>query len=492
LPGLGFELICAAGPGWSSACGLTFRRRLCPRTLGWPSNRAMSNRSERKCAYDRTFLLPPRSGPPEPRKRRPVVDVTADLLARISENPDPEAYDLAGDAKALAPAMRDGEIDTPRRVQMFLANIIQETDALKTLAEYDSWDGTYLRSKRYYPYYGRGYIQLTWQDNYRAAGDALGVNLVADPSLLERDKDLAARAAVWYWNSRGCSAYADRGDFGAVCELINRGVADGGPVNGWNARLYYYERAKRFVKAEPAKAEPAKAEPAPITGQVPDSQAGLRELRRCLQIVRESERLILARIAELEKERPDEPDRPEPDRPKPVKPKLDKPELVKPKLEKPEPVKPQKPMEEKRWQFTTLVPPSHRDVPPNPASGSYVERHPSRYRWRDDIADLIRELYRRFGPDKIHINTYHDHPEDFGRDLTSFDVWGVRGRGHAIDSELGAEITRWLYRKAGAPHIDWIIWWAQWWDNSFPVDDWRPFGENPFTWHKDHVHVTYV
>jgi predicted chitinase len=428
-----------------------------------------------------------------------MVAVTADLLARISENPDPVEYDLAGDAGALAPAMRAGKIDTPRRVQMFLANIIQETDALKTLAEYDSRDGTYLRSKRYYPYYGRGYIQLTWQDNYRAAGDALGVNLINTPALLERDKDLAARAAVWYWNNRGCSAYADRGDFGAVCELINRGAADGGPVNGWDVRLHYHERAKRFVKAEPAKAESA-----PIPGQVPhpqnevpDSRAGLRELQRCLQIVRESERLILARIAELEKEPPDEPERPRPgkprpDEPRPGKPRPGKPKLGQPEPDEPEPGEPQKPMQEKRWQFTTLVPPGYRDVPPKLVSGSYVERHPSRYRWREDVADLIRELYRLFGSDRIHINTYHDHPEDFGRDLTSFDVWDVKGRGHAIDPELGAEITRWLYRKAGAPHIDWIIWWAQWWDNSFPVGVWRPFGGDPFTWHKDHVHVTYV
>lgn len=426
-----------------------------------------------------------------------MVDVTEDLLARISENPDPVEYDLAGDAEALAPAMRDGKIDTPRRVQMFLANIIQETAALKTLAEYDSLDGTYLRSKPYYPYYGRGYIQLTWRDNYRAAGKALGVDLVADPSLLEEDKDLAARAAVWYWNSRGCSDYADRGDFGAVCELINRGAADGGPVNGWNARNYYHERAKRFVKAEPIAGK--KTEPAHATGQVPGSQAGLKELRRCLQFVRESEQHILDRIAELEEERPDgpRPDKEQPDEPKPDKARPNKATAVKPKRDKVRPPK-ARPAEEKRWQFTTLVPPGHRDMPPKPASARYDERHPTRYRWREDVADLIRELYRRFGPDKIHINTYHEHPgreiapNAFGRDTTSFDVWDAGGRDHDLDPKLGSEITKWLYNKAGAPHIDWIIWDAKWWDNSFPVDDWRPFGDDKFSRHEDHIHVTYT
>ena len=64
---------------------------------------------------------------------------------------------------------------------------------------------------------------LTWSDNYRTCGNAIGVELVNHPDLLNDDKEVAARAAVWYWNSRNCSAYADRGDFGAVCELINRG-----------------------------------------------------------------------------------------------------------------------------------------------------------------------------------------------------------------------------------------------------------------------------
>jgi predicted chitinase len=35
---------------------------------------------------------------------------------------------------------------------------------------------------RYWPYYGRGYVQLTWQHNYLDAGSHLDVNLVEDPA----------------------------------------------------------------------------------------------------------------------------------------------------------------------------------------------------------------------------------------------------------------------------------------------------------------------
>lgn len=39
------------------------------------------------------------------------------------------------------------------------------------------------RTLRYYPWYGRGQVQLTWEANYRRAGTEIGANLIADPDL---------------------------------------------------------------------------------------------------------------------------------------------------------------------------------------------------------------------------------------------------------------------------------------------------------------------
>jgi len=39
------------------------------------------------------------------------------------------------------------------------------------------------KNLRYYPWHGRGYVQLTWEDNYRRAGDKIGVDLTKDPTL---------------------------------------------------------------------------------------------------------------------------------------------------------------------------------------------------------------------------------------------------------------------------------------------------------------------
>jgi len=39
----------------------------------------------------------------------------------------------------------------------------------------------YLRSKKYYPYIGYGYVQLTWKENYERVGKLIGVDLVKNP-----------------------------------------------------------------------------------------------------------------------------------------------------------------------------------------------------------------------------------------------------------------------------------------------------------------------
>lgn len=53
----------------------------------------------------------------------------------------------------------------------------------------------YLRSKKYWPFIGYGYVQLTWEENYRRIGKFIGVDLVKNP---ERalEPEIAVRIAV--------------------------------------------------------------------------------------------------------------------------------------------------------------------------------------------------------------------------------------------------------------------------------------------------------
>ena len=41
----------------------------------------------------------------------------------------------------------------------------------------------YLQSKAYYPYIGYGYVQLTWESNYKRIGKLIGVDLLSKPEL---------------------------------------------------------------------------------------------------------------------------------------------------------------------------------------------------------------------------------------------------------------------------------------------------------------------
>jgi hypothetical protein len=106
-----------------------------------------------------------------------------------------------------------------------------------------------------------------------------------------------------------------------------------------------------------------------------------------------------------------------------------------------------------RWTpggHDSLVPPGFNPKAPIPKSLSYVERHPTRYRWRRHVKPLIRKVYREMGgPDEIHINTYLDHPEGLHRTLTSFDVWGPAGRGDPISFAKGERVRKIVFNDPG-------------------------------------------
>jgi hypothetical protein len=68
-----------------------------------------------------------------------------------------------------------------------LATAWHETNAtmLPVIEAYWLSEGWRKRNLRYYPYYGRGYVQLTWEGNYKKAGDILGFDFVNNPKLVQ-------------------------------------------------------------------------------------------------------------------------------------------------------------------------------------------------------------------------------------------------------------------------------------------------------------------
>ena len=86
-------------------------------------------------------------------------------------------------------------------------------------------------------YRGRGPIELTGKDNYRACGTAIGVDLVKEPEQLETPA-VGCLAAAWFWASKGLNALADAGDFVSITRRINGGLI------GLQERGEFWERAK--------------------------------------------------------------------------------------------------------------------------------------------------------------------------------------------------------------------------------------------------------
>lgn len=71
-----------------------------------------------------------------------------------------------------------------------LATTRHETaGTMKPIREYGG--ETYLKKKKYYPYVGMGYVQLTWRENYEKASRKLGVDFVTNPRLLLKQEHAA-------------------------------------------------------------------------------------------------------------------------------------------------------------------------------------------------------------------------------------------------------------------------------------------------------------
>ena len=176
---------------------------------------------------------------------------------------------------ALDAAMGRFEIDTPPRMAAFAAQLAHESGQLQRWTENVNYRWERLRqvfpkyfssdaearafdrkperiANRVYAgrmgngpeasgdgwrYRGRGPIQLTGRDNYRACGSAIGVDLVGDPDLLATPGP-GCLAAAWFWARNGLNALADAGDFVTITRRINGGL------NGLAERREFWERAK--------------------------------------------------------------------------------------------------------------------------------------------------------------------------------------------------------------------------------------------------------
>lgn len=157
---------------------------------------------------------------------------------------------------ALNTAMQRYQIVGTKRVAAFIAQTGHESGQLCWVREI--WGPTATQS-RYEgradlgntaagdgrKFCGRGLIQITGRANYAACGEALGLDLINHPELLELPQH-AAMSAAWFWKKNGLNDLADAGDNANIGSIINTG-RKGRVPNGAEDRAALYARALKVL-----------------------------------------------------------------------------------------------------------------------------------------------------------------------------------------------------------------------------------------------------
>jgi hypothetical protein len=158
-----------------------------------------------------------------------------------------------------------------------LATAYHETaHTMKPVKEYGG--ETYLKSKKYYPYVGMGYVQLTWKENYEKASKKLNVDFVKNPALLLKPQYAAPILVIgmiegWFTGKKLSSyiddieenATEDMREFKESRRIIN-GIDKAQLIAGY-AMEYY----KLLVKASNSPVETPKDYPVPIQPKLPEA-----------------------------------------------------------------------------------------------------------------------------------------------------------------------------------------------------------------------------
>lgn len=95
-----------------------------------------------------------------------------------------------------------------------------------------------------YKYRGRGYIQLTGKDNYKAFDATVPEDITANPDLVATQYPLLS--AAWFWNKNGLNTIADKGADDATVTSVTKRV-NGGTI-GLPDRIKHFKEYYALLK----------------------------------------------------------------------------------------------------------------------------------------------------------------------------------------------------------------------------------------------------
>lgn len=98
-------------------------------------------------------------------------------------------------------------------------------------------------SKEGFKYKGRGYIQLTGKDNYKAFDATVPEDILANPDLVATQYPLLS--AAWFWNSRKLNSIADQGATDDVVTKVTK-LVNGGTI-GLADRIKHFKEYHKLL-----------------------------------------------------------------------------------------------------------------------------------------------------------------------------------------------------------------------------------------------------
>jgi predicted chitinase len=150
-----------------------------------------------------------------------------------------------------------------REAAAFLANVNHETGGLVYIKEintanyphYCDYSQPYGCPAGQSAYYGKGPVQLSWNYNYKAAGDALGIDLLNNPYLVEQNSAVAWKTGLWFWNTQsgagsmsGHQAIVSGAGFGESIRSINGSIeCNGGNPAQVQSRVTAFQRFAQIL-----------------------------------------------------------------------------------------------------------------------------------------------------------------------------------------------------------------------------------------------------
>jgi predicted chitinase len=180
-------------------------------------------------------------------------------------------YSYSGLTAALSayPGFANTGSDTVKKQEAaaFLANVNHETGGLVYIVEqntanyphYCDYGQPYGCPAGQAAYYGRGPIQLSWNFNYKAAGDALGIDLLGNPWQVEQNSAVAWKTGLWYWNTQSGpgtmtphNAMVNGRGFGETIRSINGSIeCNGGNPAQVESRVAKYRQISSVLGVDP-------------------------------------------------------------------------------------------------------------------------------------------------------------------------------------------------------------------------------------------------